>query len=135
MFRKLDITFYQNIAKLFYAIAASDKVVRIEEFNALKNIMKREWLSANDTEDLYNKDLVFQMEIAFDRLTSKKSDAESCYSEFIAYKNEHPYFFTEDLILLILKTAGTIASAFAKQNKSELIMLASLSLEFKKTQK
>ncbi|MDU8885694.1 hypothetical protein RXV94_05945 [Yeosuana sp. MJ-SS3] len=134
MHKRLNINFYQNIAKLFYAIAASDKVVRDEEFCALKEIVKREWLSVDDTEDKYNTDSAYQIEIVFDWLTTKELDAKTCYDEFIAYKNEHYYFFTEEMNSLILKTAGTIASAFAKQNKSELIMLANLNMDLKQRQ-
>lgn len=134
MFKELNISFYQNIAKLFYAIAASDNNVKVEEYNALKKIMKREWLLVVDTEDYYKMDVAHQIEIVFDRLTTKKLNAKTCFNEFIAYKNKHHYLFTDEINSLILKTAGTITSAFAKQNKSELMMLASLSLELKKTQ-
>ena len=39
MTKQLNIRFYQNVAKLFYAIAAADKVVRDEEHDKLKNIV------------------------------------------------------------------------------------------------
>ncbi len=130
MHKQLNATFYQSIAKLFYAIAASDKVVRIEEFNILKKIIKNEWLSADGTED-YKIDAAHQIEIVFDWLTSKKLDAKTCYDEFIAYKNEHHFFFTNELNSLILKTAGAITASFSGQNKSELIMLANLTIELK----
>ena len=133
MYKALNITFYQNVAKLFYAIAASDKIVRVEEFNTLKGLIKREWLSVDATEDDYKTDAAYQIEIVFDWLATKEFKANSCYNEFIAYKNEHNYFFTPELNALILKTAGAIASAFSGQNKSELIMLAKLSIELKKT--
>jgi len=130
--RQLNIRFYQNISKLFYAIAASDNNVRPEEFNTLKNIVKKEWLTVDDTEDLFHTDTAYQIEIVFDWLNSKNMDADSCYKEFIEYKKEHDYFFTKEIKALVLKTAGVIAASFSGVNKSELIMLANLSIEFKK---
>ena len=132
MFKNLNINFYQNIAKLFYAIAAADKVVHTEEFKTLKECVSSEWLAVDDTEDEYKSDAAFQIEIVFDWLAEEQPDAETCFNEFIAYKNEHKYFFTQEMNSLILKTAAMITSAFSGQNKSELIMLSKLSIELAK---
>jgi hypothetical protein len=132
MYKKLNIRFYQNIAKLFYAIAAADKVVKPTEFGALKDFVKRQWLSVDTTEDDYKTDAAYQIEIVFDWLTTQHLDANSCYEDFVLYKKEHPYFFTKELNTLIIKTANGIATSFLGLNKSELIILAKLSLELKK---
>ena len=133
MYKSLNIKFYQNIAKLFYAIAAADKIIKPIEFDTLKDFIKREWVSVEDTEDDYKTDAAYQIEIVFDWLTTQELDADACFNDFIEYKNEHKYFFTDDLNALILKTAGAIATSFSGENKSELIMLAKLSIELKKT--
>ena len=132
MYKSLNNEFYQNLGKLFYAIAASDKTVREEEYNALKTLVRSKWLTVDETEDESKTDVAYQLEIVFDWLTTKELDANSCYEEFISYKKEHEYFFTDELKSLILKTAGTIATSFSNLNKSELIMLAKLNLELKK---
>ncbi|WP_372756462.1 hypothetical protein [Mariniflexile sp.] len=129
MFKNLNLSFYQNVAKLFYAIAAADKFVHPKEYTALKEIVSKEWLSVDDTEDEYKTDAAYQIEIVFDWLVTQDKDAETCFQEFIIYKNEHEYFFTGKMNSLILKTAASITSAFSGQNKSELIMLSKLSLE------
>ncbi len=131
MSKQLNIRFYQNVAKLFYAIAAADKIVREEEFDRLKNIVKREWLAVDDSEDEFHTDAAYQLEIVFEWLRSKKIAAATCFNEFIDYKEEHEYFFTEVIQKLILKTAHEIAASFHGKNKSELIMLAKLDLNFK----
>lgn len=130
--KEILISFYQNLAKLFYAIAASDNMVRDEEFNALKELIKHKWQSVFDKENNHKININHQIEIVFKRLVIEKRDAYSCYDEFITYKKVHNYFFTPELNSLILKTAGVIAAAFSSQNKSELIMLAKLSMELKK---
>ncbi len=133
MYKKLNTLFYQNIAKLFYAVAAVDKIIREEEFDALKMIVKNEWLAVDESEDEYKTDAAYQIEIVFEWLHSKGLDAYTCYNEFIRYKDKHPYFFTDNLNDLIMETAGKIAASFAGKNKSELIMLAKLNLDLKKT--
>jgi hypothetical protein len=132
MAKQLNITFYQNVARLFYAIAFVDKTVKEEEVEALKKIVREEWLDLDETEDEYKTDAAYQIETVFDWLVEQEFHANQCFDEFIEYKNEHDYFFTSDINALLLKTAGVIASAFAGKNKSELIMLAKLNRELQK---
>jgi hypothetical protein len=131
MYKNLNTKFYQNIAKLFYAIAAVDKVIKEEEFTALKTIVKNEWLTIDKSKDEYNTDAAYQIEFVFEWLILKKLDAYTCYNEFIEYSNEYSYFFTDELNHLIMKTAEKIASSFAGINKSELIMLTKLQFHLK----
>jgi hypothetical protein len=127
------ITFYQNLGKLFYAIAASDGSVKFTEFNKLKQIVKTHWLNIDDIVDDYNSDAAFQIEIVFDWLnTDSEYNATDCYNDFVFYKKKHNALFTDKVKGLIMKTAGQIASSFAGVNKSELLMLAKLDMELKK---
>lgn len=131
--KKLTLKFYQNLGKLFYAIAAADKIVREAEFNKLKTLVKKQWLDIDVIEDEYDTDAAYQIEIVFDWLNNEKNlDAKSCYDDFVNYKNEQSHLFTDNVKKLILKTAGLIADSFSGINKSELIMLAKLDLELKK---
>jgi len=130
---KMTLKFYQNLGKLFYAIAAADRKVREEEFNKLKELVKKEWLDVDIIEDAYNTDAAYQIEIIFDWLNEKENlNAEACYQAFVNYKNEQPHLFTIDIKKIILSTAHAIANSFSGLNKSELIMLAKLDLELKK---
>jgi len=131
MYKKLNANFYQNMAKLFYAIAAADKIIKEEEFTALKTIVKEKWLTIDKSEDEFNTDAAYQIEFVFEWLQFKGLDADICFKEFIEYKNEHSYFFTEELNHLIMQTAEKIAFSSAGKNKSELIMLAKLHLHLK----
>ncbi|ULC57891.1 hypothetical protein MBM09_08145 [Flaviramulus sp. BrNp1-15] len=131
--KKLTLKFYQNLGKLFYAIAAADKIVREAEFNKLKTLVKKQWLDVDIIEDEYDTDAAYQIEIVFDWLNDEENlDAKSCYDDFVNYKNEQSHLFTDNIKKLILKTAGLIADSFSGINKSELIMLAKLDLELKK---
>lgn len=121
-----SIVFYQNLGQLFYAISAADKTIRVDEIQALKQIIKKEWLAANGG-------AAFQIEKAFDTLVEKRPDANRAFNAFTVFKRSHEPLFTDVVKLRVLTTARFIASAFAGINKSELIMLAKLDLEFKKT--
>lgn len=127
--KKLNIKFYQNLGKLFYAVAAIDKNVRKEEFDRLKEIVKEQWLDIDAIEDDFFSDAAYQIEIVFDWLYDKKEiDVSTYFNEFVSYRNEQSHFFTEPIKQLILKTADAIASSFAGKNKSELILLARLKI-------
>ena len=132
--KKMTLKFYQNLGKLFYAIAASDGSVREAEFEKLKILIKEQWLAIDAIEDVFGTDAAYQIEVVFDWLNrDEEFDSESCYDDFVSYKNSQSHLFTEEVKRLILKTASSIAYAFAGINKAELIMLAKLDLELKKT--
>lgn len=126
--KNTNILFYQNLGKLFYAVAAADKIIKEEEINALKEIVKKQWLDIDD----FNSDTAYQIEIVFDWLNVEKLTSKKCFDDFIDFKNEHPSVFTKEVIDLIYKTTRAIASSFSGVNKSELIILAKLSIELKK---
>jgi hypothetical protein len=130
--KKLTQKFYQNLGKLFYAIAASDGMVRAVEFNKLKAFIKQQWLDVDDINDVFDTDAAYQIEIVFDWLNQENIlNADICYNDFVAYKIEQPQLFTAEVKRLILKTASGIAHAFSGVNKAELIMLAKLDMELK----
>lgn len=127
------IEFYQNLGKLFYAIAASDKVVRPEEYAKLKDIVNKDWMSSNFIEDTYKKNAKSSIINTFNWLENDKEyDAEACYNSFIAYKKQNEGFFTPEINKLIIKTASAIVYAFLGSNKQELILLTKLKLELNK---
>ncbi|CAH8282364.1 hypothetical protein EV196_105252 [Mariniflexile fucanivorans] len=125
------LEFYQNIGKLFYAIAAADKKVHPTELSKLKGLVKEKWLDVDLTENDESKDAAKHIEIVFDRLKNKALDAETCFEDFLTFKKNHPSLFTADVKMLIMKTANGIATSFSGLNKSELIMLAKLDIELK----
>lgn len=117
---------YENLGKLFYAIAAVDKVVREEEVQALNEIVEKEWLMVEDSRDEYGTDLGFQIEVIFDWFQENEFSAEKAYSKFELFKKDHEWLFDEELNLLIWKTAVKIATAFPGKNRSEVLMLIRL---------
>lgn len=127
---KTEIIFYQKLGELFYAIAAADKVVKAEEYNALTKLITDDWNVYKNVNDFYNEAEGYQIEFVFNALENKEIDAKTCFSNFKNYARKEPKLFTKETIELILKTTNTIASAFSSKNKSELIMLANLKLLF-----
>jgi len=131
--KKMTHKFYQNLGKLFYAIAASDNKVHPSELNKLKELVKDKWLDVDPLEDDYGTDAAYEIEIVFDWLDKQQRlNIASCFEDFVDYKNEQKHLFTPKIIKLIQTTAHAIAASFSDVNKSELIMLAKLDLELKK---
>lgn len=130
----MNVTFYQNLGKLFYAVASADQKVNEAESQKLKEIVKKYWLDVDDVEDGFGTDAAYHIEIVFDWLNTndKTQDSQTYYNDFITYKNEQNHLFTKKTRKLILKTANKIAESFAGKNKSELILLAKLDIELKK---
>ncbi|WP_347173819.1 hypothetical protein [Polaribacter uvawellassae] len=126
------LAFYQSLGKLFYAIAASDKHVEEIEFKVLKETVINKWTKIDLINDDFYSDAAFQIEIVFDWLYNTLPKAETCFDAFLDFKTEHPSLFTPKIKELILETSNKIAASFAGLNKSELMMLAKLSIELKK---
>ena len=117
---------YQHIGYLFYAVAAADKRITIEEVETLKTLVKNYWLDLESTDDRFGSDAAYQIEIVFDWLNESEWDSDICFSKFEDYYNNHKRLFTKNVISLIIKTASSIAESYAGKNKSELIILAKI---------
>ncbi len=126
----IGITFYQNLGKLFYAIAAADKIVRKSEYTSLRNLVQSEWVAVDDLEDEFSVDAAYQIEIVFDWLDYSALKAETCFNEFASFYKENTSLFTDRIKELIWNTANSIADAFSGKNKSELMILGRLQLIF-----
>lgn len=130
---ELSVRFYQNLGKLFYAIAAADNEVRDAEYAKLKQLVLLEWLAVDELEDVFGSDAAYQIEIVFDWLHREENlDSKACFNDFVYFRKQHSQLFSSSINALILKTANAIAESFSGKNKSELIMLAKLQSELKK---
>lgn len=126
------LNFHQNLGKLFFAIAAVDGSVRVEELDKLKKIVKKEWLSTNFVKDDLKVDAEQAIINTFRWLRDDNEyNANECYNSFLVYMKNHKELFTDDVNKLIIKTASKIATSFSKMNKSELMLLAKLDMELK----
>ena len=117
------VLFYQNLGKLFYAVAAIDGTVEHIEIETLKQIVTVEWRTEKEAS------LIMEM---YDWLhKDQEYDANTCFKSFLNFMASHKTLFTKPRKALILKTARKIAHSFSKHNKSELILLAQLNLALK----
>lgn len=125
--------FFQNLGKLFFAFASVDNNVKEEEVKAVTHLVKRYWLSEDVINTISKGDAEDAILKTFDWLCKDNDyNSEACYDSFISFKRQNESFFTDLINSLILKTVGEITASFSGQNKSELILLAKLSLELKK---
>jgi hypothetical protein len=129
--KKPDIFFYQSLGELFYAVAASDNIVKVEEYSVLLKMVLDEWKIYKNTNEFYNEAPGYQIEFVFKWFDYEHMDAQDCFKNFCDYARANSKLFTKDIIKLILKTTESIASAFASKNKSELIMLGKLQILLK----
>lgn len=129
--QKIGNELYQNLGKLFYAVAMADKAIRPVEVQRLKDSIKEKWLDVDDVEDEFGADAAYQIEIVFDWLQDEEKEGQIYFDEFKEFFEEHKDRITPKMITLIWKTAESIAASFAGKNKSELIILARLKLFLK----
>lgn len=129
--KKLGNEFYQNLGKLFYAVAMADHSIHVKEIDRLKEVVRDHWLKVDDIEDEYGTDAAFQIESVFDWFLEYGKDSEEIFEEFAAFYTEHKILFPDHVKQLIMSTSRAITSAFAGSNKSELILLGRIELLFR----
>ena len=130
---KLNTGFYQNLGKLFYALAIADKTIHPEEIEQLHKLVQEHWLDLDESMDDFHEDAAYQLEVVFDWLTDQSDlTSEEAYHDFMDYCFAHAFFFDKRVKKLIIKTASAIANVFAGTNKSELILLARLEGDLKR---
>lgn len=129
--KKLGNEFYQNLGKLFYAVAMADHSVHMKELEKLNEVVRDHWLDVDDIEDEYGTDAAFQISTVFDWLLEYAKDGEEIYEEFEEFYTDHKILFTPEVKSLATSTSRAIASSFAGNNKAELILLGRLELLFK----
>ncbi len=117
---------YENLGKLFYAVSASDKVVRDEEFDALHKLVYTHWLVMDDIQDDFGTDAAYQIEVVFEWLKEQELDAETCFNDFAYFKSQHESLFNAKIDRTIWRTVIAIADAFHGKNKAEREMLAKI---------
>ncbi|WP_179336694.1 hypothetical protein [Winogradskyella ludwigii] len=129
----VSLQFYQNLGKIFYAIAVADHVVRDEEYTTVIHLVETYWLPEDSVLLSSKSDEKNAIIDTFKWLYEhKEEDADECYKSFISFKKSNPSIFTKNINALILKTVGKIAMSFSGLNKSELILLAKLDFELRK---
>ncbi|NHF59713.1 hypothetical protein FK220_010195 [Flavobacteriaceae bacterium TP-CH-4] len=120
--------FYENLGKLFYAVAMADKSIHTKEIDKLRTFIRKYWLDVDEVEDEYGEDAAFQIEAVFDWLLEYEKNAYECFEEFQEFYKDHQRRFTPYIKVLILDTAHSIAASFSGKNKSELVLLGKLGL-------
>ena len=123
---KIGNEFYQNLGKLFYAVAMADENVRSVEIKRLRKYVRQHWLELDGFEDEFHTDAAYQIEIVFDWLETEEKEVNDYFSEFEEFYKDHPEKFPPKVKKLILETAESIASSFAGTNKSEMLAIFKL---------
>ncbi len=120
--------FYQNLGKLFFAVAACDNVVREEEFSSLKKTVTNHWMEVDDVKDEFGNDAAYQIEIVFDFLHSSgfEGHANDFVDDFEIFKNKYEELFPPKVERIIWRTCVAIADAFYGRNSAEKEILAKI---------
>lgn len=86
---------YENLGRLFYAIAAADQNVRPEEIEKLKTLVGKEWLPLENSTDNFGTDAAHYISIAFEYCLSESVSPADAYSLFSTYYEEHETAITK----------------------------------------
>ncbi|GBF20224.1 MULTISPECIES: hypothetical protein [Arenibacter] len=130
--KKIGKELYENLGKLFYAIAMADSRVHAKEVSKLRSFIRKYWLEVDKLEDEFGTDAAFQIESVFDWAMDKEKDSEVCFDEFKEFYKDNSNMFSKFIKVLILDTANAISNSFSGKNKAELVMLGKLELLLKK---
>ncbi len=119
-------TFYEKLGSLFYSVASVDSHVAKKEIETLQAIVRKEFLTLEDSVDDFDEDVAFQIESVFDWMLDENMSSQDAFEIFSDFYKEHTSFFTDDLKRKITKTVNAIAYSFNQANKSELTFIFQL---------
>jgi hypothetical protein len=117
---------YQILGAIFYECAKTDRFIHPDEISVLKKMVKEEWTNVDQTQDAFDSDSAYQIEIVFDYMYENDVENEDVLFQLKEFKRIQNHLFSPELNHLIFKTANQIASSFAQRNKSELVFLSQL---------
>jgi hypothetical protein len=129
--QKIGIELYENLGKLFYAMASIDGTVHTKEVDHLRSFIRSYWLDIDTVEDEYGSDAAFRIETTFDWLLEYEKKPKACFEAFKEFYNDHVQIFTPTIKRLTLDTAHAMANAYAGKNKAELILLSKIEILFR----
>ena len=113
----------QCVGQVFYGIAICDGNLHPVEKALLVEALGEYRLAILAKTENQHEDLPSALSILKD-ISSKGSSAWECFENFKNYFTTHTNEFNTELKKLIMSLASKIASSYAKQNKSEIVLLA-----------
>jgi uncharacterized tellurite resistance protein B-like protein len=113
--------FYQSIAYIFYAVAAVDGSIRIEEKRKIKKLVDEHWTFKE--ENINSNDIIFS---TLKKVIEKEYSTDNAFQNFKEFFLEHPELFSDQTKKEIMDNANRITMAFHSRNKSESVLLGQL---------
>ena len=118
--------FYQVLGNLFYSIAATDGDIREQETATVNELVKKNWLALEDSEDSFGMDNAHIISITYDVLYADRKNADDAWEEFVQFYKLNGEYFGGKVKPVILSTARDIADAFGNVNKREEARISAL---------
>lgn len=122
---EINSELFENLGKVFYAIAVADRNLHENETARLKAEIEKYWKPVF-TEAPYS--MAYYIWHAFELARRNEVPAEKAFEDFKQYFEKEAASFNGEIRNLIMDTANAIAAAYADKNKSEVILLAKLQL-------
>jgi hypothetical protein len=118
--------FYKELGNLFYAIAASDKIIRPEERNKVDEEIQYAWRHYDDSTDRFGTDRAFLIEFEFEAMEEESTPAEEAFRSFEDYFREFKKDIDKSTRKRIYNSALHIAESVRKINEAEHKYLSQL---------
>lgn len=111
--------FYKELGNLFYAIAASDKVIGQKERQKLDEEVQFAWRHYDHTTDRFGSDRAFLIEFEFEAMEDEMTPAEDAFRSFSDYFSDNEKEFDKQTRKRIFNSATHIAETVRKINVAE----------------
>ena len=120
-------THIYEVSKLFYAIAISDSRLHDVEKELVKSAIT-DYRSFSEPSDQFNTDHNVKSEEIIQRIHQENLGAWELFDGFEKYYTDNKTEFSDAINQWIITKANEIASSYARQNKSEIVMIARIRL-------
>ncbi|MBS1621494.1 MAG: hypothetical protein JST10_11905 [Bacteroidetes bacterium] len=111
--------FYKELGNLFYAIAATDNNISLQERKKLDEEIQFAWRHFDDSRDRFGTDRAFLIEFEFEAMEDEMATAADSFRSFEDYFNETGSEIDDITRKRIFNSAKHIAESTRKINISE----------------
>ena len=118
--------FYRRLAHLFYAFAAADRNIALEEKRRIVTDVECYWDFHTSAFD--SKEIIFE---TMRKIILGELDKDLAFESFAEFYTDNKNSFSDETKVRIKDSANAIIQSFSGANKSELVMLSQLHILLK----
>jgi len=125
-----EMTLYQKIGELFYALAATNSTIHDDDYKKLLHLVHEDWKQLDEPKGAFGSNASHQILNVLNWFDYEHMQARDCFENFVDYYTTYQKRFSEQKKKIIYKTAEKINTSFKNSNTIAPQMITELKSVF-----